>query len=145
MADSYRRLQNNFFLMIQLAYAEALGDWSEINAESAKIQAVTAEDIQRVAKQYFGRENRSVAVYTRKAGAEESPDPELAALPAPMQGMARQAAKKIAEEVDAAKLKEGLAQMDAQAAQAPPQMAPLMDYLRRRMATRIDELEKAGK
>jgi hypothetical protein len=62
-----------------------------------------------------------------------------------MQGMARQAAKKIAEEVDAAKLKEGLAQMDAQAAQAPPQMAPLMDYLRRRMATRIDELEKAGK
>jgi len=145
MADSYRRLQNNFFLMIQLAYAEALGDWSEINAESAKIQAVTAEDIQRVAKQYFGRENRSVAVYTRKAGAEEAPDPELAALPAPMQGMARQAAKKISEETDAAKLKEGLAQMDAQAAQAPPQMAPLLDYLRRRMSTRIDELEKAGK
>ena len=91
MADSYRRLQSNFFLLIQLAQAEALGDWSEINKESAKIQAVTAEDIKRVATQYFDKTNRSVATYTRKAGATMAADPELAALPGPMQGMARQA------------------------------------------------------
>jgi predicted Zn-dependent peptidase len=141
MADSYRRLQNNFFLMIQLAYAEALGDWSEINKESAKIQAVTAEDIKRVANTYFGRNNRSVAVYTRKEGAAPAADADLAALPGPMQGMARQAAQKIAQETDGAKLKEGLAQLEAQAAQVPPQMAPVMDYLKKKMQERIGQLE----
>ncbi len=141
MADSYRRLQNNFFLMIQLAYAEALGDWSEINKESAKIQAVTAEDIKRVANTYFAKTNRSVAVYTRKEGAAPAADADLAALPGPMQGMARQAAQKIAQETDGAKLKEGLAQLEAQAAQVPPQMAPVLEYLKKKMQERIGQLE----
>ncbi len=145
MADSYRRLQSNFFLLIQLAQAEALGDWSEINKESAKIQAVTAEDIKRVANQYFDKTNRSVATYTRKAGATMAADPELAALPGPMQGMARQAAKKIGEEKDADKLKEGLTQLRDQAAQVPPQMAPVMEYLMKKMEARITELEKSAK
>jgi predicted Zn-dependent peptidase len=145
MADSYRRLQSNFFLLIQLAQAEALGDWSEINKESAKIQAVTAEDIKRVANQYFDKTNRSVATYTRKAGATVAADPELAALPGPMQGMARQAAKKISEEKDAGKLKEGLTQLRDQAAQVPPQMAPVMEYLLKKMEARITELEKSAK
>jgi len=145
MADSYRRLQSNFFLLIQLAQAEALGDWSEINKESAKIQAVTAEDIKRVANQYFDKTNRSVATYTRKAGATVAADPELAALPGPMQGMARQAAKKISEEKDAGKLKEGLTQLRDQAAQVPPQMAPVMEYLLKKMEARITELENSAK
>ena len=145
MADSYRRLQSNFFLLIQLAQAEALGDWSEINKESAKVQAVTAEDIKRVATQYFDKTNRSVATYTRKAGATMAADPELAALPGPMQGMARQAAKKIGEEKDADKLKEGLTQLRDQAAQVPPQMAPVMEYLLKKMEARIAELEKSAK
>ena len=144
MADSYRRLQNNFFLMIQLAYAEALGDWSEINKESARIQAVTAEDVKRVANTYFGKNNRSVATYVRKAGEQAEVDADLAALPAPMQGMARQAAKKIGAETDLAKLKEGLAEMDAQAAQMPPATAPVLGYLKKKMTDRIAELE-AGK
>ena len=145
MAESYRRLQNNFFLMIQLAYAEALGDWSEINKESAKIQAVTAEDVQRVANRYFAKTNRAVATYTRKSGPAVTADPELAALPAPAQAMARQAAKKIGEEKDLAKLKEGLDQLDQQAGQVPPQMAPVFDYLKKKMQQRIAELEKSAK
>ncbi|MEN9642580.1 MAG: hypothetical protein RIR77_1769 [Planctomycetota bacterium] len=145
MADSYRRLQSNFFLLIQLAQAEALGDWSEINKESAKIQAVTAEDIKRIANKYFDKTNRSVATYTRKAGATVAADPELAALPGPMQGMARQAAKKIGEEKDAEKLKEGLTQLRDQAAQVPPQMAPVMEYLMKKMEARIAELENSAK
>jgi predicted Zn-dependent peptidase len=145
MADSYRRLQSNFFLLIQLAQAEALGDWSEINKESAKIQAVTAEDIKRVANQYFDKTNRSVATYTRKAGVAVAADPDLAALPGPMQAMARQAAKKIGEEQDAAKLKEPLEQLREQAAQVPPQMVPVMEYLIKKMEARIAELEKSAK
>ena len=144
-SDSYRRLQNNFFLMIQLAYAEALGDWTEINKESAKIQAVTAEDVQRVANQYFAKTNRAVATYTRKAGAAVAVDPELAALPAPAQAMARQAAKKIGDEKDLTKLKEGLVQLEQQAGQVPPQMAPVFDYLKKKMQERIAQLEKSAK
>lgn len=144
-ADAYRRLQSNFFLMIQLAYAEALGDWSEINKESAKIQAVTADDIKRVANAYFSPTNRSVATFTRKAGAAPSADPDLAAVPAPMQGMARKAAATISSETDAAKLREALEGMDEQAAQVPPQMKPVLDFLRKKMEARLAELEKAGK
>ena len=43
------------------------GNWREINEEGPKIQAVTAADIKRVANQYFTKENRFVAIYTRKA------------------------------------------------------------------------------
>ena len=42
---------------------------AEINAAGGKIQAVTAADVQRVARTYFTKENRAVATYTRKAGA----------------------------------------------------------------------------
>jgi hypothetical protein len=58
-----------------------------------------------------------------------------------MQAMARQAAKKISEEKDAAKLKEGLAQLEEQAAQFTPQMAPVTDFLKKKMNARLAELE----
>jgi len=60
-------------ILMQLIFNDGLGDWREINEAAAKHQAVTAEDIQRVARQYFTKENRSVAIYIRKpsASAEE--------------------------------------------------------------------------
>ncbi|MBL9141404.1 MAG: insulinase family protein, partial [Phycisphaerae bacterium] len=143
-ADAYRRLQSNFFLMIQLAFAESMGDWSEINKEAAKIQAVTAEDVKRVANEYFSPSNRSVATYLRKAGAVAEVDPDLAALPGPMQAMARTAASKIAAETDADKLREGLQGLELQASQVPPAMQPVMNYMRKKLQDRIAELEGAG-
>jgi len=142
MADSYRRLQNNFFLLIQLAQAEAAGDWSEINKEAAKIQAVTADDLKRVANQYFDRTNRSVAVFTRKATAPVAVDPELAALPAPMQARARQAAAQIAQEKDEDQLKQMLQMMEQQAEQVPPQMKPMLDFMVKKIKARLSELDK---
>ena len=53
---------------MQLIHNDGEGDWHEINEAGAKIQAVTAEDVQRVAKTYFTKENRTVAIYTRKPG-----------------------------------------------------------------------------
>jgi hypothetical protein len=70
---------------------------------------------------------------------------ELAALPAPAQDMARRAAKKISEETDLAKLKAGLAQLEAQAGQVRPQMEPVSDFLRKTMNERIAELEKGAR
>ena len=66
LADDFRRLESKNGLMIQLLQYEALGEWQNINRFSERIQAVTAEDIQRVARKYFTRENRNVALYYPK-------------------------------------------------------------------------------
>jgi predicted Zn-dependent peptidase len=66
-ASNFRRLQSDFFLMFQLLMAESSGGWRSLNTEPPKLQAITAEDIQRVAKKYFSAENRSVLIlYTKK-------------------------------------------------------------------------------
>ena len=66
-AQNYRKLENNMSLLVQLAFAEAVLDWREINEGPAKYEAVTAADVQRVANKYFAESNRSVATYRRKA------------------------------------------------------------------------------
>ena len=68
LAGDFRKLQSKFGLMLQLLTYEALGEWSNVNAFSDRIQAVTPEDIQRVAKRYFTETNRSVALYHTKEG-----------------------------------------------------------------------------
>jgi predicted Zn-dependent peptidase len=143
-ADQYRRLQSNLFLMIQLGMYESMGSWQDINTENAKIQAVTPEDLQRVARTYFGEKNRAVATYLRKAGTATGGDAELAALPAPMQAMARQALKQLESITDPALLRQQLAAMDAQAAQVPPQMKPVFDFLRTKLEARLETLEDAA-
>lgn len=149
-AEQYRRLQNNFFLMIQLAIGESMGGWEEINEEGAKIQAVTPADIQRVARTYFTDSNRAVATYTRKqsssqGGAAPAPgdDPEFAALPAQAQAMLKPQLQRLMTITDAAKLKEGLEQMSAALAggQVPEEMRPVIEYLKKRLEARVAELE----
>jgi predicted Zn-dependent peptidase len=66
-AQNYRKLENNMSLLVQLAFAEAVLDWREINEGPAKYEAVTAADVQRVLGRYFKDSNRSVATYRRKA------------------------------------------------------------------------------
>jgi predicted Zn-dependent peptidase len=66
LADDFRRLESKNGLMIQLLQYEALGQWENINRFSDRIQAVTPEDIQRVARKYFTRENRNVALFYPK-------------------------------------------------------------------------------
>ena len=68
LAGDFRKLQSKFGLMFQLLTYEALGEWSNINVFSDRIQAVTPEDIQRVAKRYFTETNRTVALYYTKEG-----------------------------------------------------------------------------
>ncbi len=66
LASDFRRLQSKTSLMFQLLIYEALGTWENINQFSDRIQAVTAADVQRVARKYFHPENRSVAIYYPK-------------------------------------------------------------------------------
>ena len=148
-ASNFRRLKSNFFLLEQLGSYEGLGTWQEINDAPKRIDAVTAEDIQRVARDYFADKNRSVATYRRKAGAEDGAqatdvDADIAALPEVMRAQAGAAATQIARETDANKLAEGMAQMQSQAEQVPPQMKPLFDFILAKIEARLAELE-AGK
>lgn len=68
-AAEYRKLSSNYAILMQLIFNDGLGDWREFNHAAAKYQAVTADDVKRVANEYFAKENRAVAIYTRKAAA----------------------------------------------------------------------------
>jgi len=76
-ASAYRRLSSPFSIAIQLLYYDGLGDWKYINSYADEVDAVTAADIQRVARTYFTKENRTVGVFLRKE-AEASPAPPAA-------------------------------------------------------------------
>lgn len=75
MADEFRRLQSNSGLMMQLLTREAYRGWRTINTDPAQMQAVTPEDIKRVANTYFAQENRTVGIYYTKKNAEPAPAP----------------------------------------------------------------------
>jgi predicted Zn-dependent peptidase len=80
LANSFRRLQSNFFLMLQLLLYDSTDTWRYLNDAPARVQAVTAADIQRVAAEYFTPENRTVAVYLRKAAGTPPAAPKPAQL-----------------------------------------------------------------
>jgi len=65
-ANEYRKLSSTSPILMQLLHYDGMGDWRAINEGNAKIQAVTAADVKRVVNEYFTKENRAVATYTRK-------------------------------------------------------------------------------
>lgn len=143
LADSFRRLETNFYLMLQLGYYEALGGWEYINDAPKALLAVTPDDVQRVARQYFARENRSVATYVRKQGTPQG-DPEVEALDARVRGMVKQQLAQLEQVTDAEELRQALGQMEAQAGAVPPEFKPAVDLLVRRARARLEQLEKEG-
>jgi predicted Zn-dependent peptidase len=143
-AAEYRRLSANFPILVQLIQNDGRGDWREVNEAGAKVQAVTAADVKRVANRYFTKENRAVAVYTRKAGAPgAAEDPDLAGLNDQQKQMVRQFSQRLQSMNDLDRLRQMQGQMEAQAGGAPPEMKPALDVIRKKMQARIDELEKA--
>jgi predicted Zn-dependent peptidase len=70
-AGEFRKLTSNSSIMMNLLIQDGNGDWREINNGNTKILAVTAADVKRVANQYFAKENRAVAIYTRKAAVKK--------------------------------------------------------------------------
>ena len=139
LADSYRRLQSNFYLLLQLLVYDAEGNWREINDSAAKIEAVTAADVQRVARKYFTAEGRNTMWYSRKAGTTE--DPELAKL----SGQAKQAAKQMLRQLeqvnDPAQLEKIIAKLEAGKDQAPPQFKPALELVVERARKRLESLQ----
>ena len=80
-ANNFRGIQSNFGLMVQLLLRDNNRGWETINTDPARHQAVTAEDMRRVANTYFKPENRTIAIYyTKKADPRAVEDPALAGL-----------------------------------------------------------------
>jgi predicted Zn-dependent peptidase len=62
-AGLIRQLDSNSGLAAMLTFYEVItGDWCNLFRQLDKIDKVTAEDIQRVAKEYFTTKNRSVGI-----------------------------------------------------------------------------------
>jgi predicted Zn-dependent peptidase len=140
-ASEYRRLAANMPILFQLIGSDGLGNWREINEAGRKLQAVTAADVRRVATDYFTRENRAVATYTRKAGTGGGQD-DLQGLNTEQRKAAQEMAKRVQAEKDPVKLRERLVQIETQSVQAPAEMKPLIEYLKKKMQSRLAELEK---
>ncbi len=143
-ANAYRRLSSSFYVGLQLVSYDALGDWRLINTAPERVDAVSAADIQRVAREYLGRETRTVATFRRKEGAAPE-DPEVAKLPPQAQAMVRQASEQIAAETDPARLRERVEQMQQMAAQVPAEMKPAFDVILKRATERLQALSAAKK
>ena len=142
-AAEYRRLSSNHPILMQIMRSEGLGNWREINEAGPKIQAVTPADLQRVAKKYFTKENRAVAVYTRKPGTGGGDeDPLLAGLDAQSKAMARKMSSSIKANKNLEELKKQLAGLEAQLEQAGAKAPPVMKVIRTVLRKRIAELEK---
>lgn len=71
-ANAYRRLASPIGIGLQLLINAGLGDWNDINTATEKADAVTAEDIQRVAGRYLVEEGRTVGTFLRKTSEEVS-------------------------------------------------------------------------
>jgi len=138
LADSFRRLQSNFYLLLQLLFYDVLGDWEYINTSPGMIQAVTADDVMRVANTYFPATGKNVLWYFRNAGAVE--DPELEALSGQPKMMAKQAITQIEQTTDPAEIQEMLAQIQTMKGQAPPEFQAALDLIENRAQNRLTEL-----
>jgi predicted Zn-dependent peptidase len=145
VADSYRNLENPFFLLLQLLFYDGWGDWKYLNSWSEKTLAVTAEDVQRVAKSYFTPENRTVATYNRKAGsvAEEIPA-AVAALPAEVQQQVMAQIRQIRQLEDPATIEQALAGIEQSRAQIPPEMKGMADAIEQALREQLEKLRSRG-
>ena len=67
------RLETNTGLRDALAQAESGGSYRDLQEAPKRIQAVTREEVQRVAKAYLGKESRNVLVMNRKGAGSDGP------------------------------------------------------------------------
>lgn len=139
-ANTFRRLQSNFALMIQLLVADAYRGWQTINTDPPKLLAVTAEDIRRVATTYFTPENRTVGIYYTKKATEVEEDPLLAGLSDQEKAQVRQMRGLIGQ-LKAEQVRAMLQQVEQQAASLPAERQNVMKVIKKLLEDRLKQLE----
>ena len=141
-AGEYRRLSSNFPILRQVIQVEGLGDWREINEAGARIQAVTAADVRRVAETYFKKETRAVGTYTRKEGPATGANDDLAGLAPDQRPVMMKIASQIQSETSVEKLKQTLQAVEQRMSEGDAKRKVFMGLYRKRLQNRIAELQK---
>jgi predicted Zn-dependent peptidase len=142
LTSAYRQLNSNFAIMVRYAVSDGLGSWKDADRIDREVQSVTAGNVERVAKAYFTKENRAVAIWTRKGGAAPE-DAAIAGLSPQAKQMVRQALSRLATTQDASQVQALITQMDAMSSQATPEMKPALDYVKTKAQARLSELAAA--
>jgi len=124
--------------MMQLLIREGNRGWEHINTDPALYDAVTADDVMRVANTYFEPETRAVAVYYRDEGAETEDDPLLAGLSDEERQQVRQVRAMIGQ-MSAEQLGQFLAQAEQMVGQAPPENRDMAEALVALVRQRLGE------
>jgi zinc protease len=139
-ANTFRRLQSNFALMLQLLIADAGRGWQTLNTDPPRLQAVTAEDIKRVANTYFTTENRTVGIYYTKKATGPEDDPLLAGLSDQEKAQLRQMRATLAQ-AKPDQIKAILQQIEQQAGSAPPEKQNFIKAAKKLLEDRLKQLE----
>jgi predicted Zn-dependent peptidase len=144
-ANQFRGLQSNFGLMVQLLLRDANRGWATINTDPARVQAVTPEDIRRVANKYFAPENRTVAIYrTKQAAGGAAEDPALAGLSEQERAMVRQLRARLPQ-MTAEQVRGILQQVEQRGAAAPPEQQKGIQAVKKMLEDRLKQLEGGTK
>jgi predicted Zn-dependent peptidase len=140
-ANTFRRLQSNFALMVQLLLADSSRGWQSFNEDPKKLQAVTADDVQRVANQYFAPANRAVAIYyTKKAEGTAEEDPLLAALSDQDKAQVRQFRGMLGQ-IPKEKLSAILQSIEQKEGSVPPEQRKVLEVIKKLIQ---DKIQKEG-
>jgi predicted Zn-dependent peptidase len=145
-ANNFRGLQSNFGLMVQLLLRDANRGWETINTDPARHQAVTPEDIRRIANTYFKPENRTIGVYYTKQAAAGSAAAAAAADPA-LAGLTEQEKAQIGQmkvmlaQAKAEQLKMMLSRIEEQAGSAPAEKQNFIKVVKKMLEDRLKQLE----
>ncbi len=138
-AGTFRDLDSNFGLMMQLLIREGNRGWEHINTDPALYEAVTAEDVMRVASTYFTPETRAVAIYYRDESAAAEPDDPLVEGLSDEERQQFQQMRAMIAQVPAEQLQAFLAQAEQAVGQAPPESQDLAQALVELVRRRIEE------
>ena len=143
-ANNFRGIQSNFGLMVQLLLRDNNRGWETINTDPALHQAVTPEDIRRVANTYFKPENRTIGIYYTKKAEGAAEDPALAGLNDQEKAQIGQMKAMLAQ-AKAEQLKGMLSQLEQQAGSAPAEKQNFIKVVRKMLEDRLKQLEGGNK
>ena len=138
-ANTFRNISSNFGLMVQLLLRDNTRGWETINTDPARFQAVTPEDVRRVANIYFKPENRTVGLYYTKK-AEGAEDPALAGLSDEEKAQVNRM-RPMLMQAKPEQLKAILGQMEQQAGSVPAERRKGFQVLKKMVEDRIKQLE----
>jgi predicted Zn-dependent peptidase len=140
-ANNFRGIQSNFGLMVQLLLRDNTRGWETINTDPARHQAVTAEDIRRVANTYFKPENRTIAIYnTKKKDPGAVEDPALAGLSDEDKARINQM-KGMLSQAKAEQIKMMLPRIEQQLGAAPAEKQNFFKVVKKMLEDRLKQLE----